>query len=169
MEEKQTKNLLPKMLFFPGLLLFLALFGGFIFYCLQEPSVKAANIEDVENAVLTDAFSELTKDGTDLELKRNFGLLRDDYEELLYRVPVNFMDVEEFLFVKVRTEAEAETVKKAMEERLSRQNEMFEDYGTDQYSVLKNTVIAVRFPYVYYIAGHEVAELHRLVKQETEE
>ncbi len=145
-------------------LLFILAFGAFIYMRMQEPKPVDADFSEIRRALEDEGLTARFEDGNELRVKNAFGLLTSDYEEFLYLYPSYYLDVEEILLVRLPEGAKAETVRNAMEERLTRQKNTFENYGTDQFSTLQNTVIYDNGTYALYSAGHEASECARLIR-----
>lgn len=101
-----------------------------------------------------------------LMLKKAFGLVEEDYEDVLYYHSTDMMSACEMLIVKLSSEEQQTSVKAAMEERLDSRKEAFDGYGSDQMEILNHAMIYCTGNYVCYIvAGEDRAWLQLFKKQ----
>ena len=80
---------------------------------------------------------------------------------------MTFMDVEEVLVVRAPEGAEAAA--EAMRTRLSELQKSFEDYGTFQSAMLKETQIYENGVYACYAAGEHSREIMMMIRKAVEE
>ena len=153
-----------KITFILTAVLFLLAFSVFIAVRMREPKPVEADFSAIRDALAEGGFTESMKEGTDLRAKASFGLLPGDYEEMLYLVPSYYLDVDEIMLVRLPEGADAAEVNEAMEQYLERTMKSFENYGTDQYSILQDTVIYRNEHYVLYCAGRSAGEAARLIR-----
>ena len=146
------------------LLLLTAAYCAFIALLLRQPRAVEADLSALKAAFAAEGLTADMQEGTDRLLKRNFDLLPGAYEEVLYLAPVNFMDVGEVLVVRTSDASAQETVREAVEKRLQSQKNIFENYGTDQFSLLQAAQIYQNEKYICYAAGPHADELLRLVR-----
>ena len=147
------KKSLPKVLFFLTFLLLIGALALFIGLRLKKPAAVDADFQALGKALEERGLTENMIPGTPLELKRRFSLLEDAYPSVLYYEPVTYMNVEEILVVEVRSEAEGDEVREAIDRALQSQMKLFENYGVDQYGYLRDSVIYRNERYVLYAAG----------------
>ena len=84
-------------------------------------------------------------------LKKNFGLNAEDYEGVLIYTPTTNMHANEMLLIKLRDTSQADSVRAAIEERISSQLNIFEGYAPDEVNLLNNAIVDVRGNYIFYI------------------
>lgn len=99
-----------------------------------------------------------------LKTKKYYGIKLNDYEDVRLFTAKESMDVEEIMIVKLKNSSQKETVKKAMEDRISKRLKVFEGYGPKQCELLKKKVIAEKKGYLFMIVGKHAAELSEDVK-----
>lgn len=87
--------------------------------------------------------------------KKYYGLNANDFEGVELYLPDNVMSVNELLIVRLRDEEQAETVEKAVQERLDTQKESFDGYGVVQIKQLESSVTECRGRYVFFIVGED--------------
>lgn len=117
--------------------------------------------KNVAGAVKTDGM----KEGNSQDFKRYYGLNADDYEEVFLYVPEGMMDVSELLIVRLKSEAQEETVREAAQKRLDTQTENFEGYGTEQTKLLKSAILESRGSYVFMAVGKDADKAYRAFKK----
>lgn len=153
-----------------GLLLVVLSTAISVFIASQMHKAKAVDtdIQAFKDQIITAGLNENMIDGTDMKLKNHFHLVSVDYQDVMYLSPENFMDVGEVLVVKLKDPSQKEDVKKACFDRLDRMNATFENYGTDQFSILKDTVIYDNDLYVIYVAGKDATTISGMIMKEIE-
>ena len=160
----KERKVILKITFILTVILFLGAFSIFIAFRMREPKPIEADFSAVRDALSEGGYLEGLEEGTALRAKASFSLLPGDYEEMLYLVPSYYLDVDEILLVKLPEGASAADLKTAMEAYLERTKKSFENYGTDQFSILQDTVIYQNAPYVLYCAGRNAREASRLIR-----
>ena len=161
------KNVFAKGSFIILTLLFAAAFGLFAAWRMKQPQPADADLAALGDALQASGLLQSSKPGSARECKKNFGLSSDAYEEILYFSPVTFMDVEEVLVIRAPEGAEAAA--EAMRTRLSELQKSFENYGTFQSAMLKETQIYENGVYACYAAGEHSREIMMLIREEIEE
>lgn len=161
------KNSFAKISFLVLTLLFAAGFAVFSLWRMKQPQPKEADFAALGEALQASGLLQASKPGTAQECKKNFGLSSDSYEEILYFSPATFMDVEEVLVVRAPEGADAAA--KAMRSRLSELQKSFENYGTFQSAMLKETQIYENGVYACYAAGEHSAEIMAMIRKAVEE
>ena len=131
----------------------LAVFIGCLLYDNVPDNVSLSTIEEaLEN---TDVFPGNMQEADSKRIRRLYGINKNDYLEILSYIPENSMDVDELLIVHVSDSSQIQTVKVAMEERLSSQKTSFDGYGTNQTELLGDADIESRGNYVYFAVGKD--------------
>lgn len=160
MEEKGRN----KIIFLLGLVVLAGGFVLFISLIWRRPQAVEADLSSLQVALREQGLDEATQPGTDQLLKRRFELLPSAYEDLFYLAPETFMDVEELLVIRTGA-ADQAPIRQAMEKHLESLKNSFENYGTDQYSVLQQALIYQNDQYICYVAGHRAGEMMELVRR----
>ncbi len=161
------KNVIAKGSFIVLTLLFAAAFGLFAAWRMKQPRPADADLAALGDALQASGLLQSSKPGTARECKKNFGLSSDSYGEILYFSPQTFMDVEEVLVVRAPEGAEAAA--EAMRTRLSELQKSFENYGTFQSAMLKETQIYENGVYACYAAGEHSREIMLMIRKAVEE
>lgn len=95
------KDLRSKAVFVIGLLLMAATLVFFVSGRLKQPQALEADLKQLEAELFAGNLLCHNQAGTEALLKRNFDLLPSDYEEALYIAPLDFMDVDELLLIRL--------------------------------------------------------------------
>ena len=161
------KNVFAKGSFIILTLLFAAAFGLFAAWRMKQPRPADADLAALGDALQASGLLQSSKPGSARECRKSFGLSSDSYEEILYFSPMTFMDVEEVLVVRAPEGAEAAT--EAMRTRLSELQKSFENYGTFQSAMLKETQIYENGVYACYAAGEHSREIMMMIRKAVEE
>ena len=161
------KNVLAKGSFIVLTLLFAAAFGLFAAWRMKQPRPADADLAALGDALQAAGLLQSSKPGSARECRKSFGLSSDSYEEILYFSPMTFMDVEEVLVVRAPEGAEAAA--EAMRTRLSELQKSFENYGTFQSAMLKETQIYENGVYACYAAGEHSREIMMMIRKAVEE
>ena len=157
------KNVFAKGSFIVLTLLFAAAFGLFAAWRMKQPRPADADLAALGDALQASGLLQSSKPGSARECRKSFGLSSDSYEEILYFSPMTFMDVEEVLVVRAPEGAEA------MRTRLSELQKSFENYGTFQSAMLKETQIYENGVYACYAAGEHSREIMMMIRKAVEE
>ena len=161
------KNVFAKGSFIVLTLLFAAAFGLFAAWRMKQPRPADADLAALGDALQASGLLQSSKTGSSRECRKSFGLSSDSYEEILYFSPMTFMDVEEVLVVRAPEGAEAAA--EAMWTRLSELQKSFENYGTFQSAMLKETQIYENGVYACYAAGEHSREIMMMIRKAVEE
>ena len=161
------KNVFAKGSFIVLTLLFAAAFGLFAAWRMKQPRPADADLAALGDALQASGLLQSSKPGSARECRKSFGLSSDSYEEILYFSPMTFMDVEEVLVVRAPEGAEAAA--EAMRTRLSELQKSFENYGTFQSAMLKETQIYENGVYACYAAGEHRREIMMMIRKAVEE
>ena len=161
------KNVFAKGSFIVLTLLFAAAFGLFAAWRMKQPRPADADLAALGDALQASGLLQSSIPGSARECRKSFGLSSDSYEEILYFSPMTFMDVEEVLVVRAPEGAEAAA--EAMRTRLSELQKSFENYGTFQSAMLKETQIYENGVYACYAAGEHSREIMMMIRKAVEE
>ena len=161
------KNVFAKGSFIILTLLFAAAFGLCAAWRMKQPRPADADLAALGDALQASGLLQSSKPGSARECRKSFGLSSDSYEEILYFSPMTFMDVEEVLVVRAPEGAEATA--EAMRTRLSELQKSFENYGTFQSAMLKETQIYENGVYACYAAGEHSREIMMMIRKAVEE
>ena len=119
---------------------------------------KAA-FEDVSKAV-SERFSQKNViTGDNQMIKRLYGIDPNEYSDVLLYYPSTNMGSEELLLVKLNDLSQQETVKKAMEERVDSQKNVFEGYAPDQVAMLEKAKVDVEGNYILMVSAENPDEI----------
>ena len=120
--------------------------------------VSKADFKDVKKAVeKTVKDDETMLDGDNVMVKRLYGLDPADYDGVMLKYPSTNMNVNEVFLVKLKDVKQQEQVQEAIERRLATQKNNFENYGTNQYSILKKSVIDVQGNYIMFVVNEKTS------------
>ena len=120
--------------------------------------VSKADFKDVKKAVeKTVKGDETMLDGDNVMVKRLYGLDPADYDGVMLKYPSTNMNVNEVFLVKLKDVKQQEQVQEAIERRLATQKNNFENYGTNQYSILKKSVIDVQGNYIMFVVNEKTS------------
>ena len=161
------KTFLKKILFLLTLICLAAAFAFFVNYLLRQPHAVEADFAALETELSKASLTDGLKAGTERLLKRNFDLLPGTGEEILYLTAEDFMDVSELLLVKA-DEDQQETILEGIERRLTNQKNMFENYGTNQFSLLQEAKIYQNEMYICFAAGPNADGIMECVRRAIE-
>lgn len=123
---------------------------------------------DVTEAEVIEMFESIAGDASvspagALRLRRVFGLNAADYDLVVYYMPVETMDVCEFLLIRA-DEGAALSVQTAMENRIASQLAAFEHYGEHQTELLNKALIRQYGDYLCLIVSEKPDEWLAAVK-----
>lgn len=129
----------------------------FISSLLASGRESEAAFPTVEGAVTGAASLDGMQQGDNQMIKRLYGLEPGDYEGITLYYPQTNMGAEEILLVKLRDVSQQETVKAAIDARLSTQKNSFEGYGVSQFEMLDQSVTLVQGNYVLLVVAADTA------------
>lgn len=124
-----------------------------IILALSKGRPSKAAFEDVKAAVVTASNVPAEKESTGALVKRFYGISPDDYEAYCLYAPVNAMDAEELLLIKLKDSSQEESVVTAMEGRIQKQKDAFDGYGAEQTAMLEKSVVSSKGGYVLLYVG----------------
>ena len=119
---------------------------------------KAA-FEDVSKAVSERVSQKNVITGDNQIIKRLYGIDPNEYSDVLLYYPSTNMGSEELLLVKLNDLSQQETVKKAMEERVDSQKNVFEGYAPDQVAMLEKAKVDVEGNYILMVSAENPDEI----------
>lgn len=93
-------------------------------------------------------------EGDNTMIKRFYGLDPSAYEACILFYPTTNMMAEELLIVKLSDISQQETVRAAVEARITTQKNTFEGYGVEQFEMLSsNAVVEICGNYVLFVVN----------------
>lgn len=135
----------------------LALVLVFIASLLVSGKESTAAFSDVEAAVTEAAQLDGMLLGDHQMIKRLYGLDPGNYEGITLYYPTTNMGAEEILLVKLKSTAQQDTVKAAIDARLATQLSNFDGYGVSQCEMLERSVTLVQGNYILLIVAEDTA------------
>lgn len=129
----------------------------FIGSLLVSGKESAAAFSDVESAVTGAAVLDNMFPGDHQMIKRLYGLEPGDYEGISLYYPTTNMGAEEILLVKLKSTAQQEAVKAAIDARLATQLSNFDGYGVSQCEMLERSVTLVQGNYILLVVAEDTA------------
>ena len=129
----------------------------FIGSLLLSGKESAAAFADVEAAVTGSAVLDEMQQADNQMVKRLYSLDPGDYEGVALYYPTTNMGAEEILLVKLKSTAQQETVKAAIDARLDRQLSTFDGYGVTQCEMLEKSVTLIKGNYILFIVAADTA------------
>ena len=118
--------------------------------------VSNADFKDVKNAVeKTVKDDDTVLDGDNVMVKRLYGIDPADYDGIMLKYPSTNMNVNEVFLVKLKDVKQQDQILEAVEKRLETQKNNFENYGTNQYSILKKSVTDVQGNYIMFVVNEK--------------
>lgn len=151
----KEKSMLP--LLEVGKWLSLALVVVFIASLLVSGRESAAAFSDVETAVTGAAQLDTMLLADHQMIKRLYGLEPGDYEGITLYYPTTNMGADEILLVKLKSTAQQESVKSAIDTRLAAQLSNFDGYGVSQCEMLERSVTLVQGNYILLVVAEDTA------------
>ena len=131
-----------------------SMFGGNTVSSAKAEEVVAAVTETMDMSKMLEADNQM--------VKRLYGLDPASFESCILYYPNTNMMAEELLIVKLTDMSQQETVRAAVEARLTTQKNTFEGYGVEQFDLLTNySVIEVKGNYVLFVVGKTCADAHK--------
>ena len=88
-------------------------------------------------------------------VKRLYGIDPADYDGIMLKYPSTNMNVNEVFLVKLKDVKQQDQILEAVEKRLETQKNNFENYGTNQYSILKKSVTDVQGNYIMFVVNEK--------------
>lgn len=146
-------------------IVFPALLAVFLFLLLTADSVKDINIEQLKEEYTSDESTASMTKGSDLMLKRFFGIDAQDLNGYIYERSSSLMNVNELLILKTADETSAGSYERNCEKRLSVLRADFTGYGSDQLTVIDNAVIEVKGNYLFYAASPSAERWEELFRE----
>lgn len=108
----------------------------------------------VEHSLRTENLAK--KDGQ--ALKRYYGLNSADYNGVLYYSSESSISAEEVLMIEAKSEAQVQTIRDAVETRLSNRKADFSEYAPKQAMMIEQAVILVRGKYIFVAVSPDAQE-----------
>lgn len=129
-----------KKVFAAELLLIFLLVGVMAVLLYQKDPRSDVTETDVKEMVTAIAADTAITPGGPLRLRRAFGLNAADHDLVVYYMPTDSLNVDEFLLIRT-DEGRIPDVHAAMKERIASQLNAFENYGDVQTELLKKAEI----------------------------
>jgi len=129
-----------KKVFAVELFLILLLVGVMTVLLYQKNARPDVTEADVKEMVTSVAVDTAITPGGPLRLRRAFGLNSADHDLVVYYMPTDSLNVDEFLLIRT-DEGQISDVLAAMEARIESQLNAFENYGDHQTELLKKAEI----------------------------
>ena len=126
---------------------------------LRKSRPSSAVFADVQNAVVSASQVAAEKESGGAMVKRLYSLEPGEYDGIYLSAPVNAMDAEELLLVKLKDMAQEEDVLAAMNARVTKQLNAFEGYGVNQTAMLEKSIVTARGGYVLLYVGERPDEV----------
>ena len=122
--------------------------------------VSNADFNDVKKAVeKTVKDDDTVLDGDNVMVKRLYGIDPADYDGIMLKYPSTNMNVNEVFLVKLKDVKQQDQILEAVEKRLETQKNNFENYGTNQYSILKKSVTDVQGNYIMFVVNEKTVPI----------
>jgi len=129
-----------KKVFAVELFLILLLVGVMTVLLYQKNARPDVTEADVKEMVTSVAVDTAITPGGPLRLRRAFGLNSADHDLVVYYMPTDSLNVDEFLLIRT-DEGQISDVLAAMEARIESQLNAFDNYGDHQTELLKKAEI----------------------------
>ena len=165
MKEKQIP---AKLLYIFSMLLLIAAVCVFVALRLRQPRAAELPLAELGSALEAGGYTAGLSLAGEAQIKRSFGLYAASYEEILYYIPEDFMLADEILIVKMTDASQQKELEEGVRGRIAAQMQIFDNYGTDQYSLLEDAQLYANERYFVYITGHQAREILSLVRSKIE-
>ena len=129
-----------KKVFAVELFLIILLVGVMTILLYQKNARPDVTESEVKEMVASVASDTAITPGGPLRLRRAFGLNVADHDLVVYYMPTDSLNVDEFLLIRT-DEGKIADVHAAMKERIESQLNAFENYGESQTELLKKAEI----------------------------
>lgn len=113
---------------------------------------------EVEKAVSSVLNTDEVTKMDERMLKKNFGLNSADYQGVMYYASPSSVAAAEVLLIQVKSEAQAEAVTTAIENRKAQRMEDFEGYLPEEVKLLDDAQLSVRGKYIFYAVSSEASK-----------
>jgi len=134
---------------FLGLLLLIILLTG-------NRAKKNVTLAEIKSSVLSCITDQSRlQESNSMGLKKYYGTDTSGIKEFCLYLPYSNMDASELLIIVMEDEAQADRFRKACENRLEAQKNVFESYGVEQMELLKNARLLSCGPYLAFIVGND--------------
>ena len=116
---------------------------------------SSAPFESVADAV-TKTLDQTNMTLADNQMvRRLYGLDPAQFEGVLCYSPTTNMNAEEVLLVKLKSDAQQDAVREAIEARRDSQMRTFDGYGFEQYAMLEESILEVHGNYILFISSND--------------
>ena len=126
---------------------------------LSGASESKKSMSEVAPSVIALFENDRAAESTERYLKKYYGLNGADYESVVLYFPITNMDAEELLLIKLRSTAQAESVRAAMEARQETQVGIYEGYAPEQLALCENGIIDVQGNYIMYVVHANAVQI----------
>ena len=116
---------------------------------------SSAPFESVADAV-TKTLDQTNMTLADNQMvRRLYGLDPAQFEGVLCYSPTTNMNAEEVLLVKLKSDAQQDAVREAIEARRDSQMRTFDGYGFEQYAMLEESILEVHGNYILFVSAND--------------
>ncbi len=147
------------------LLILLILFIVYTF--VSAGRTYSADAERVTSQVLEVYESDRWTEGSALDFRGMFGLDASDYDQVVYYKPATNMYADELLIV--RSAEGQDDIMKAIQDRISSQEDVFDGYAPEEVALLRSAVVVQKGNYILYAVSDHAdeynAEFAKAIKQ----
>lgn len=135
--------------------------AAFIFFINTMENYTDVAVERIISGVgETARLEEMTEfDGS--QIRRNFGINANDYQEFAYYGHESVMNSESLLIVKLSDAKQGDGVISAIRASRDKSMELFKSYAPEQYALLSGSVLEQKGNYVIYVVSDRAAEIER--------
>ena len=141
------------------------MYAGFLIVCIFAcalPFIRADHdvaFDDMSKQVQSLASSKDFKAQDEAYVRKQYELLKSDYDDIVcYGVP-SAMEVNEFTVVKAIDEEKRSYIQAKLQSRIDRQYKSFSGYAPRQADLLKKAVLYERGDYVIMIVHKDAADM----------
>lgn len=119
-------------------------------------TVSDAPFETVSEAVLGSTDLTVMQEGNNQMIKRLYGFDPDEIGDVLLYYPLTNMGAEELLLVRMEDpDSSADTVTTGIEDRITSQENSFNGYAPEQYSMIEKSITDVQGNYILFISSSD--------------
>ena len=141
------------------------LIGFVAFLFISNSGGTKKRVKEIAAPVLQSAdFSALSRK-TAADAAKVFGFDTSKEEGILYYANDDIMDCSELLIVKLKDEADAAAFQEAIEARVQKQKNLFQNYAPDQYALLKKAIIETSGNTVFYCTSKDADAIYDAFKK----
>ncbi|MFB0919157.1 MAG: DUF4358 domain-containing protein [Clostridiaceae bacterium] len=141
------------------LLTFIGLFAGGVI------KLKTPSMDSVKTVLSTQMKEEKMTEGTDRDLKKNYGIDTDSLSEFIYYPPKSSMDASEVIVLKVKNTSDLEGIQEKIKARKAKQIDSFKNYKPEEAAILENSILRVSGDFVIFISSKNVQSIDRTIQK----